>query len=460
MIRTVLSSLAVAALLSAMASEPATSQPTGFEAIVLPPVSGEGAAQMSAVDKLVQDYLVAKNLPGATVAVSKERRLVWSKGYGYANFADKTPMQPWHRTFFGSVAKVITTLAAMVLVDDGAMDVDALVYGKASPLWGSNPDDPPGVIFTRGVLADPGAYFNAMIHGALALPPPDVETALEWASKMQVKHLLSHTSGLRHSGSGATAADHFDKAEEDLTYREVHLAMLMALAGPSLLFEPGTLWKYSNHSFGLAGHIIAEQSGMSYADFVRQRILLPLGLNNVVPAYTAVGELDAFRHTRDDDGNPTPISHKELDKPTLGLAAGGWVATAQDLVRIMCATDKQTSLPILSAAVIDLMEADAVDGIPNRPLGWDSRSATAGLNKGGALTGGRALILKFPPGFISGGIDLSDINVAIGINIRVSKPTNLLISIAKAAAQADIPEHYDLFDPAYRCAKKLGLVAP
>jgi CubicO group peptidase (beta-lactamase class C family) len=450
-----------------------------FTAIVPPPITGEGATQMAAVDKLVRDYLVANNLPGATVAVSKDRRLVWSKGYGYANFADKTPMQPWHRTFFGSVGKVITTLAAMALVEDGALDLDALVYGKAAPLWGSNPADPPGVIFEPGVLADPGAYFNAMIEAALKPPPPDVEqlppdveTALQWSSKMTVRHLLSHTSGLRRSGSTSAAVTHFNKPAEApfgqtpevLTYRELHLAMLMGLSGQTLRFEPGTSTgsfkaDYSNHAFGLAGALIAEQSGLPYADFVQQRILLPLGLSNVVPAYVAVGSRDAFRHRRV-EGVVTPMRHKQLSAPTLGLAAGGWTASAQDLVRIMCATDPESRLPILRPATIQRMEADAVSGIQNRPLGWDSRSSTTGLRKNGMLTGGTALIAKYPPGSRSGGIDLSNINVAIGINISTSEPGGLVTEIAKVAGQAAISQHFDLFDPAFRCAKPALGLAP
>ncbi|WP_119303980.1 serine hydrolase domain-containing protein [Dongia deserti] len=451
---------------------------TGLKSVFSLPFSGEGAPQMAPVDKLVHDYLMANKIPGATVAVSKGRRLVWSKGYGYANFATKIPMQPWHRTFFGSVAKFVTALGAMKLVDDGKLKVEDLVYGKATALPGGNANDTPGVIFTPGALPDPGAYFNAMIQGvanlkttspslaagAVPTPTPNVETVLAWASKVRVKHLLSHTSGLLRNGDVDAATAYFGKSEADLTYKELHLAMLLGEAGPPFLFEPETKQRYSNHGFGLVGHIVAERSGMSYVQFIQQRILQPLGLSQMVPAYTSVGPLDAFRHTRDKNGNPQPIAHKILNAPNLGVAAGGWVGTAQDFVRLMCATDKQTAIPILSAASIDLMETVAYPAIDSdQPLGWDKRAGAGELVKDGALDGGSALIHKYVPGFISSGdhIDLSDINVAIGFNIDADNPTTLIRDIARAAGKANIPQGYDLFDPLYRCAKQPGYtVAP
>lgn len=457
----------MAASLSALPIGPAMSQP----------VSGEGLWDGSAsFDQQVQAYIAQKNLPGVTLAVTKGGRLVLSKGYGFADLAAQTPMQPSHRTYIGSTSKMLTAIAALQLVEQGELDLEGRIYGTAVPLWGSDPGGSPGlVIGSTGVLTDPGDYFSAMVEGVNNLDPnfPPSESpsptllahvaygevmkrTLEWASQVRVKHLLSHTSGLRRSGSSKGAE----------TYKEAHLAVLNATKGPPILFQPKTNRKYSNHGFGLLGYIVAETSGASYEGFVRERILDPLGLTGVVRGGTNT-EHYATPYVRANNPfikgawSPQPI---DFHTSNLALATGGWAGTAQDLVRMMCALDKHTILPVLEPETVEVMETIAYPAVSDsQPLGWDNRIDDR-LAKNGKIKGGSSQIIKFLPGaeILPGITSEEEINIAIAVNLGSYQPggiVGLLRGLAAIVAQQDIPEDYDLFDEQHRCIEQPGFAA-
>ncbi len=463
--RTVLSCITAAAILAGTASGPAMAQG----------VAGEGAWPGSvSFDQQVLAYLEKHNLPGATVAVTKGGQLVLSKGYGLANIANQTQMQPTHKTYIGSVSKVITVMAALKLTEDGQLGLLQRVYGTATPVWGA-PGATPGLkLEAKGALKDQRDYFRAMVRGVnnldpnfppaegpsptmlgLALYKATMERTLAWASEMQLKHLMSHTSGLLRSGSSSVAADHFDEDEGDISYKQIHLAMLEAAKGPPFEFEPGTARAYSNHGFGLLGHIVSETSGQSFEQFVRQRILQPLGLSGIVRGGTHTAQY-ATPYGKEDHplikGAWVPKPMSEFKVSTTGLAAGGWAATARDLVRLMCGMDKETTLPILKPATVAWMEAIAYPKVDsNQPLGWDNRSGGRLVKNGLTGAGGMAQIAKFLPGALGS----AEINIAFAINIK-HNPDGIvafLQTLAQIVAQESIPESYDLFDPAFRCRK-------
>ena len=127
-------------------SDSSAAQPADARAATAP-VNGDGASALATVDELVQQYLDDNDMAGATVAITKGSRLVWSKGYGYADPANDVEMQPQHRSKIGSTSKVITAIAAMQLVEDGDIDLDQPVYGSnIAPLWGSEWGTTPGSV--------------------------------------------------------------------------------------------------------------------------------------------------------------------------------------------------------------------------------------------------------------------------------------------------------------------------
>ena len=386
------------------------------------PINGDGATALAnddgqALDALIVSYLSTNDIPGATVSVTKGSRLIWSKGYGYADTASDTPMQPHHRSKIGSVSKFLTAVGALQLVEDGDLDLDQPVYGSgAAPLWGSTWGATPGVVSsTDGALEDSAAYFAAMIAGVDQLgqyfPPAEhvddfpslnwalltqaayeqqVTTTLDRASAIRVKHLLSHTSGLRNSGNGAkeAAAEHFGKSEDDVTAAEYHQAVLMGKIGAYFLHDPGTEWDYSNHGYSVAGLLIEEASDEgSYRSYIEDHLLGPIGLFDVVPNNASISDLDAVPY----DTNNAPVDLDPDVVSRLGLSTGGWSASARDLARIMCSIDQSsTNLRSLDPQTVEVMASDAAPAAQgSNPIGWDSRSGFELSKNGDIPTGGR-----------------------------------------------------------------------
>lgn len=444
------------------------------------PISGTSAAGFDQVDLLIQDYLDDNDLAGATVAVTKGGRLVFSKGYGYADIAAGIEMQPDHRSRIGSTSKVITAIAAMQLVENGQIDLDQQLYGTMSPVWGPEWGTAPSVIVNSdGALDNPSDYAAAMVDGVAALgthfPPADhlddipsanwalllqaayeqeVTTVLERGSAVRVSNVLSHTAGYRNSASAAKqgAEDHFGVSLDDVTAAQFHQAVLLGTAGAPFVFDPATAESYSNFGFSAAGLLIEEASGASsYRDYVDQHLLEPLGLFDVVPNNAEWGPLDAQPYNS--DGSAAEVDLSKTSR--LGLSTGGWSASAQDLARILCSTDQAANnLRSLDPDSVTVMAADAAPAVPGtNPIGWDSSDGIR-MSKNGSLPGGSSRISKYLPGALDA--TSHEINVAVVFNQNGATPTSsLLNSIAEIAAEASVAPTYDLFKLGSRC--RVGL---
>lgn len=398
------------------------------------PVNGSTYISLVAVDQMVLEYMKANNIPGATVAITKGGRLVLSKGYGYAHTTSKLPMLATHRTFIGSVSKLLTTAAVMKLHENpnNGFSVERKLYGA-------------GGLFQAGEYA--GAIAKAV---QTKLPPPGSSRGIQaqtWYFQTQIKHLLSHSSGWDGSWSGGDTAKYFKIDKDKVTPRLNHLAFISTHV-PST--PPGARYNYLNRNVGMMDHVIESCSGEKYADYVKQHILHPIGLTRVAAVGDPATKVDAYKHVYAKDGKsylPTVLV------PGKGTgSAGGWRASATDLARFMVATDRLSNhSDILSPATLDLMETPPFPKtVPTRALGWGVlvKGSSSWLTHAGKLEGGTAYVGKGTPGYIAGdGSDLSHVSVAICVNIRNSSgQAALVVELARLAGKATIPSFYDLFN--------------
>jgi CubicO group peptidase (beta-lactamase class C family) len=465
--------------------KPIDPEPVGKPVNPVPGVSGEGAPEISdTIDDIMLGYLAEYELPGATLAVTRGSRLVWSKGYGFASLEDETQMQPWHRSRIGSVSKIITTIGLLQIVEDGGVSLDTPLYGDPGPFQDINTDWPSTDMSDwaaqSAVLDNPGLYWSAMKDGVRDLYHPnfvhnEMNKTRDWASQVTLRHLLSHTSGLLRSGHNSQVEDYIGREVKD--YQSAHLAVLKGVikeredgnavkcSHPDLYdaegssqvrlapfgYEPGTARCYSNHGFGLLGYIIGQLTDgrpyYGYYDKIKADVLDPLGLDGVVPNNWRLDDnLDAWPH-----------GHQlEPDNPARFISTGSWSSSAQDLTRIVCGTDQSSNqLRLLEpSTVTEMQTAHFSDTDPNQPLGWDWGGGTE-FYKNGATGGGTSYLMKFLPGRFDKAPD-DEINIAVNINSGASSKarnasTDLLRDIAAKVAAADLDGTYDLFDPHRRC---------
>jgi CubicO group peptidase (beta-lactamase class C family) len=186
-------------------------------------------APAAAVDDVFSKW--TSSTPGCAVGVAVGGRPVLLKAYGMADLERDVRNTPDTVFEAGSVSKQFTAMAVQLLANDGKLKLD----------------DP-----VRKYIPE--------------LP--------DYGWPLTIRHMLSHTSGLRDWGSVESIAG-WPRTTREYTHAHV---LEIASRQKSLNFEPGTRWSYSNTGFNLAAVIVARVSGMSFAEFSKQRIFAPLGM--------------------------------------------------------------------------------------------------------------------------------------------------------------------------------------
>ncbi len=298
-----------------------------------------------------------------------------------------------------------------------------------------------------GVLDHPSYMAAIEDHQAQHEDP----APLDWYMDMKVNHLMSHTSGHQKGAKSANVPVPVDCDEVSCKYRKI---IQHNLRNHRLVTEPGAAGSYKNTNLGTVGHIIAEVSGQEYRDYILSSILIPLGLSGIVHENGQTNALDSEPHLLTHDGTSTSVY--DAEPSTTGLAAGGWMASAQQMVRLMAATDKLPNQPdILSAASIDVMETPPYPNATGklRALGWwvscqngASSTPSCRMDHNGLLPGGFSYIVKYKGNFALQGQNVGGINVAVLFNVRKSAGhEDLAEAIARLIGSANIPTDYDLF---------------
>jgi len=359
------------------------------------------------VDSLVEALIAENNLPGMTVAVTKEGRLILSKGYGYAlvDGTRKLPMKPCHRGLFGSACKpLVTGASGFQLMKSKGIDP------KSTKLYG-----PKGFF---------GGIFDADIDIGIKAHAPESAKWKEWYEKITIQNLLDHESGFPQTGkNGPAAAKMFGVSEDQLTYEQGHRYFLRE---QGLLHEPGT-YTYSNHNFGLWTILIPKISGKSYPDYVREDFLKPMKLHNAVQSGRVNPDsCDAWGHKYNGDKKLEALPFMDYK---LGLAAGGFRASAQALARLMVELDKKYTTEELDS------------------MGW-FKNSKGKLEHNGRLDGGTAFVAMFSKDYISDTkVDLSEVHVAVVTNIWTSTSdlSSLADKIVLAVPVSNVPATFDIW---------------
>jgi N-acyl-D-amino-acid deacylase len=317
------------------------------------PRSGEG---MTLLDPLVLEMLDRYHVPGASLAVVKDGRLVVAKGYGWANVAKQEPVTP--RTLFSlaSLSKPIGAIAILRLVDMGRLKLDDRVYD---------------------VLGRPA--------------PLGSEEIVPRARQITVREILNHSAGWLRP--------HDPLAGMDKIARQLHLSkpvpseaiVRWAFSHP-LDFTPGAQQSYSNFSYQLLRHVCQSVNHQPFEQYVRLEILMPLGITDMClePIGPGYAKGEAHRYRTDD--------WKEFGggRAAISPPGGSWLASSVDMARLMAALDSAGNGGLLSPATMHEMLAPPAPPLEARPdgsyfgLGWDTVLRTpAGIrySKNGGVAG-------------------------------------------------------------------------
>ena len=294
----------------------------------------------SQLDALMQDLMHQYGVNGASLSISKGGRLIYSKGFGYANIDEKVPVSRESLFRIASVSKPITAIAILHLVDQKRLKLSDRPY---------------------------------VLLGDLKLPPnvkinPDIYT-------ITIEDLLRHTSGQSfYHASGRinspmqpplsrVIAQQYS-ASHPPTFEQV----VGYVAAQPLVTKPATTYRYSNYGYSLLGAVIEKVSGQSYEDYVKQAILKPIGIHTTALGKTRFSQrlinevtyydLPRARPVRSvfDGEMPAPYPYAGRHQEGWG-AAGAWVASTEDVVKLMNHIDGLRPPALLSAQAISNLTA-------------------------------------------------------------------------------------------------------
>ncbi len=272
------------------------------------PKEDEHQKDILSVDNAIQTFMAKYNIPGASLAVSKNSKMVYQKGYGYADTETREEVTPQHIFRLASVSKAYTGVAIMILVQENKLALTDKVFGEGA-LLGTRYGKPP---------------YNSNL------------------SAITLKDLLQNVSGSWGASTGGDVIDY----NPEFTNEQLLNWIISTRPNPR---APGELFDYSNINLWIAGRIIEKVSGKSYIDFVKEKILRPAGAEHTGLAGRTLAERKP---------NEVKYYGQETDPPYVYTIAfprrdadGGLSATAPDLLRFVNAIDGLTARPdILTAA--------------------------------------------------------------------------------------------------------------
>jgi len=288
------------------------------------PSQGSGAPlvahQLTAVDLesfldgLVPLQIERADIAGATIAVVKDGKVLFAKGYGYADSARKQPVSPDSTLFRGgSISKLFTWTAVMQLVEQGKLDLDR----------------------------DVNAYLDFQLPRTFGRP-------------LTLRNIMTHRTG-------------FEETIKDLLVPapgSPNLRDWLAAHVPRQIYPPGTVPAYSNYGAATAGYIVQRVSGRPFEQYIAENIFTPLGMTHSTFEEPLPGRLkplmsDGFARASD---RPKPFEVLN------GAPAGSLASSALDMARFMIAHLHQGQL-----GDARILRAETAQEMHRRQIGADPR---------------------------------------------------------------------------------------
>jgi CubicO group peptidase (beta-lactamase class C family) len=303
-------------------------------ALSAPPVTGEHDRRLESFDKLMTTFVEGHRLPGAALAVTRNGKLVYARGFGFADEEKKEPVHPAALFRIASISKPFTATAVLQLADKEKLQLSDRVF----------------------------QYVPFQPHlEAGAKPDP------RW-QKITIRELLHHTAGWDRDQSYDPIGIPWKIAKTLKSKPPVApIQIVHYMMGQPLDFDPGTRYAYSNLGYLVLGRLIEAVTKQPYEAHVRKSVLAPLGITSMklgraLAEHRTKGEVKYYdpKHRTGPSlypphvGQPVPLPYGAENFEGFE-AHGGWIASAPDLVRFASTFDRPAQCPILSERGIETM---------------------------------------------------------------------------------------------------------
>lgn len=333
-------------------------------------------ARADAIDDAVEKQMAEQKIPGLALAVARKGETLKRKAYGLANVELKAPATPETVFEIGSITKSFTATAAMKLVEEGKLDLDAPISSYLSDL--------------------PEAWKD-----------------------VTVRHLLNHTSGIK---SYTSVGDFLKIAREDLTPSQ----FLKMIADKPMDFEPGAKWAYNNSGYYLLGMIVEKAAGRPLARELSERVLKPLEMGHTQPSTPSM----IIPNRAAGYGKfLTVLANRDPLNATAASGAGFLVSDVDDMLKWGAAQTSDTLLT--SASRQKMTTATKLNDDTTHPYGFGwavgPRRGHRRIDHGGGTSGFSTLLSVYPD---------DELVVVVLSNLSGAE----LGSIERAAARQYLPD--------------------
>ncbi len=299
------------------------------------------------LDDGIEQYRANNDTPGISLAIMKDGRLIFAKGYGESDHVTGRRAAPLDRYRIASVSKPITAAAILQLTEDTDLNLDDLVFGAGDTALGTQ-------------------YGNSRYSA--------------WEKQITIRHLLNHTSGWTQEDplwNNAYGQDHDAIMDWSLDQNS-----------PSSL--PGSSYTYNNLNYHALARVIEQYSGQTYEDYCRDNLLAQCGITTMeLGKQTLEDRKEREVRYYDPQFNPYGIIDPErMD------ANGGWIATPVDLLRFLRRIDDRP-FPgdVLDEASLNEMRTGS-EPKPDWGLGWTWNTSRSWEGHNGCMTGTSSFLVN------------------------------------------------------------------
>ena len=350
---------------------------TGTENAISQKLSNQVSSypKISEHEEVIKNFLDRWNIVGASVAITKNERLIYAKGFGYADKENNEKVQPKHLFRVASISKLITAVSVMHLKEQDRLDLNDKVFGE------------------EGILND--AKFLDIRDSRV--------------KDITVYHLLTHSAGWDRYGGDPVFMPYTIRREMDIELPiDLETTIKYTLSKRRLDFTPGTRSSYSNFGYAVLGKVIEKITGMNYEFFVTSRILNPLGIYDMHMGHARLSDrfpnevkyylnsrykttFSSFHYRK-----RVPRYYGGTNLQVLG-AAGAWVASPAELVKFLVHIDGS---PVKKDILSDESLRQMTHTKPGyKPIGWLSVSYNGVWKRSGTLAGTSALMKRCSDGY-------------------------------------------------------------
>lgn len=286
---------------------------------------------MEPFDREIEAFMKPRNVPGGALAVVKDGKLIYARGYRWADKENKLPVEPTSLFRIASLSKPFTAVALMKLVEQGKLQLDDKAFD----------------------------FIDLKPHlAAGAKPDPRLH-------QITIRECLHHTGGWNRDQSFDPMFRSIDFARELGQEPPATAQMVIrCMLGVPLDFDPGQRYAYSNFGYCVLGRVIEKVSEQNYEQFVKESVLAPIGVKRMRVGRTldglqAPGEVRYYtpgdrtvRTVFASQPGKVPVPYGGFDLEAMD-AHGGWIASAVDLARFAAALDDPAKSSLLKPNILE-----------------------------------------------------------------------------------------------------------